>query len=189
MTTAAPHDKLDGILDAAFQTFASYGYRRTAMEDIARAAGLSRSALYLHFKNKEDIFRSLAQRYFDEALRDMETALTRPGQDMAQALLAAFIAKDGKFMEVVLSTPHGQELMDAGFAVTGDLAAAGEGRMTALLAKWLSGRALPPDMGTPDRLAETIVTAVKGLKTTARTLADYREGQALLARLFARALS
>ncbi len=182
-------DRPDSILDAAFQAFATYGYRRTAMDDIARGAGLSRTALYLHFKNKEDIFRSLAARYFDEALRDMATALAAPDQSFEQALYAAFIAKDGKFMEVVLSTPHGEELMDAGFAITGDLAMAGEAKMTALLAQWLANRPLPPDMGSPQRLAETIVTAVKGIKSSAKTLADYRQGQAMLARLFARALS
>ena len=88
------------------------------------AAGMSRSALYLSYRNKEDIFRSLAIRYFDEAIRDMEAALNRPHQSREHAMLAAFVAKDGKFMEAVLSTPHGEELMDAGFSVTGDLAAA-----------------------------------------------------------------
>lgn len=188
MSTVQTQERLDSILDAAFQAFATYGYRRTAMDDIARGAGLSRTALYLHFKNKEDIFRSLAARYFDEALRDMAAALAKD-QPLEQALLSAFIAKDGKFMEVVLSTPHGEELLDAGFSVTGDLAAAGESRMTALLAQWLAGRPLPQGIGTASQLAATIVTAVKGLKSSAKTLADYREGQAMLARLFARALS
>lgn len=179
----------DSILDAAFTAFATYGYRRTAMDDIARGAGLSRTALYLHFRSKEDIVRSLAQRYVDEALRDMQAALARPNQTMEQALTAAFIAKDGKFMEVVLTTPHGRELMDAGFAVSGDLAAAGEARLTAALAAWLADHPLPAGLGSADRLAETIMTALKGLKSSARSLADYREGQAMLARLFARALS
>lgn len=119
--SATPVDRQDAILDAAFGAFATYGYRRTSMDDIARGAGLSRTALYLHYRNKEDIFRSLAVRYFDEALRDMTAALNVPGQTLQQALLAAFVAKDGKFMEAVLSTPHGEELMDAGFSVTGDL--------------------------------------------------------------------
>ncbi len=183
-----PATRPDTILDAAFTAFATYGYRRTAMDDIARAAGLSRTALYLHFRSKEDIFRSLAIRYFDAALHDMQTALHAPDQTMEQALYAAFVAKDGKFMQAVLSTPHGQELMDAGFSVTGDLAAAGEAQLTATLAAWLARQPLPAGLGSPDRLAETIMTALKGLKSSARSLADYREGQAMLARLFARAL-
>ncbi len=159
------------------------------MDDIARGAGLSRTALYLHYRNKEDIFRSLAMRYFEDALRDMTAALEAPGQTLEQALRAAFVAKDGKFMEAVLSTPHGEELLDAGFAVTGDLAAAGEARMVALLGDWLAQRNLPQELGSGPEVAQAIMSAVKGLKTTARSLPDYRAGQARLAALFARALA
>lgn len=194
MAEAAPHsvtvpERLDVILDAAFAAFATYGYRRTAMDDIAKGAGMSRSALYLHFRNKEDIFRSLAVRYFDEALRDMTAALHRPGQTLEQALMAAFVAKDGKFMEAVLTTPHGEELMDAGFSVTGDLAAAGEARMVEVLGDWLARHPIPPGVGSARDVAGTIMTAIKGLKTSARGMAEYRAGQARLAALFARALA
>lgn len=182
-------DRQDAILDAAFRAFATYGYRRTAMDDIARGAGMSRTALYLHYRNKEDIFRSLAVRYFEEALRDMRAALERRGQSVEEALLAAFVAKDGKFMEAVLTTPHGEELMDAGFSVTGDLAAAGEAEMVRAFADWLSQRRLPDGVGTAEEVAQAIMAAVKGLKTSVRSLAEYRAGQARLARLFARALA
>lgn len=182
-------DRQDAILDAAFHAFATYGYRRTAMDDIARGAGMSRTALYLHYRNKEDIFRSLAVRYFEEALRDMTAALQRPGQSVEQALLAAFVAKDGKFMEAVLTTAHGEELMDAGFSVTGDLAAAGEAQMVAAFAAWLAQRGVPDGVGTPAEVAQAIMAAVKGLKTSVRSLEEYRAGQARLARLFARALA
>jgi AcrR family transcriptional regulator len=189
-TTSFPlSERQDTILDAAFHAFATYGYRRTSMDDIAKGAGLSRSALYLTYRNKEDIFRSLAIRYFDEAIRDMAGALASSGQSPEQALLAAFVAKDGKFMEAVLSTPHGEELLDAGFSVTGDLAAAGEARMADVLAQWLARSPLPDGIGTPIDVARSIIAAVKGLKTSVRSMEEYREGQARLARLFARAIS
>ena len=56
------------ILGAAFVRFARYGFRRTSMEDIAGEAGVSRAALYLQFRNKEEIFKSLAQDLQDRAL-------------------------------------------------------------------------------------------------------------------------
>lgn len=186
--SAAPVDRQDVILDAAFHAFSSYGYRRTSMDDIARGAGLSRTALYLHYRNKEDIFRSLAMRYFEDALRDMTAALEVPGQTVEEALMAAFVAKDGKFMEAVLSTPHGEELMDVGFAVTGDLAAAGEARMVGVLGDWLARRGVPEGLGSGAEVAQAIIAAVKGLKTTVRSMDAYRAGQARLAALFGRAL-
>lgn len=186
--TPQTQDRQDAILDAAFRAFATYGYRRTAMDDIAQGAGISRSALYLHWRNKEDLFRALASRYFHEALRDMTAALARSDLDAEAALMAAFIAKDGKFMEAVLTTPHGEELLDAGFKVTGDLAAAGEAQMAVILADWLRRLGIPAEIGSPDDVARSILASVRGLKSGVRTMEAYRDGQARLARLFARAL-
>lgn len=179
----------DSILDAAFHAFASYGFRRTTMDDIARGAGMSRSALYLHYRNKDDIFRSLAERYFADALRDMEEALLAPGQTPEQALIAAFLAKDGKFMDVVLGTPHGGELLDAGMTLTSDLAGRAETAKVALLARWLASLPMAEGIGTPEAVARTIMVAAMGLKHHGQTLEGYRMGQRHLARLFARAIA
>lgn len=184
-----PADRQDAILDAAFHAFATYGYRRATMEDIAQGAGISRTALYVHYRNKEDILRSLALRFFEEAVQGIRAALECPGQSVEQALLSAFIAKDGKFMEVVLTTPHGRDLLEAGFAVIGDLVAAGEAQVIAAVADWLGRRPLPQGVGTASEVAQAIIAALKGLKTSARSIEDYRAGQARLARLFGLALS
>jgi AcrR family transcriptional regulator len=182
-------DKQDMILTAAFHTFAAYGFRRATMDDIAQGAGMSRTALYLHFRNKEDIFRSLTVRYFDEAVAAMRAALNAPGQSPAEALHAAFIAKDGKFMDVVLGTPHGRELLDAGFSLAADLAEAGEARMTEELAAFLNRHRIAPGLGTAAEMSEMLKAALKGLKFSAGSLAEYRSDQARLATLFAMALT
>jgi AcrR family transcriptional regulator len=178
----------DAILAAAFGAFAAYGYRRTTMEDIAQAAGVSRTALYLHFRSKEDIFRTLTERHIEQAIQDMEAALNRPGQSAEAALFAAFIAKDGKFMDVVLSTPHGAELMDIGYAASPDLVKSAGSRSAAVICRWLEARGLPPDLGPAQSIAETVAAALMGLKSTSRSIEDLRRGQAQLARLVAHAL-
>jgi AcrR family transcriptional regulator len=182
-------DKQDLILNAAFHTFAAYGFRRATMDDIARGAGMSRTALYLHFKNKEDIFRSLTVRYFDQAIRDMSFALNADGRSPAEALHAAFIAKDGEFMDVVLGTPHGRELLDAGFSLSADLADAGEAKMAEVLTRFIGRHQIAPGVGTAEEMSDTLKAALKGLKFSATNLADYRAGQARLAALFAIALT
>ncbi|WP_168219824.1 TetR/AcrR family transcriptional regulator [Pseudotabrizicola formosa] len=182
-------DRQDMILDAAFHAFATYGYRRTTMDDIARGVGLSRSALYLHYRNKEDVFRKLAERYFAEAMEAMEAALMAPGQTPEQALIAAFIAKDGKFMDVVLGTPHGSELLDAGMSLSRDLADQAEARKIGLLARWLAALPMADGIGSPEAVARTIIVSAMGLKFPGQTLDGYRQGQRQLARLFARAIT
>jgi len=190
MDDAAPQiNRQDAILDTAFQAFASYGYKRTSMDDIARAAGMSRTALYLHFRNKEDIFRSLALRHFDQAIVEMQAALNQPGLTMEQALFGCFVAKDGKFMEAVLATPHGSELMDAGFSITLDLAIAGEARAAGVIADWLDARGVPDELAPARAVTDTIMAALKGLKSTSRTMDDLRAGEARLAALIARAMA
>jgi AcrR family transcriptional regulator len=179
-------ERQDAILDAAFHAFAVYGYRRTSMEDIAQGAGVSRTALYLHFRSKEDIFRSLSERYFAQCLADLRAALAAPGE-AEPVLRAAFAAKDGKFMDVVLGTPHGRELMDAGFSISADLAREMEGRMGAALADWIAARG-GASLGDPQVAADTVIAALKGLKTSAGSVAEYRAGQAMLARMLARSL-
>ena len=182
-------DRQTAILDAAFRAFASYGYRRTKMDDIARGAEISRTALYIHFRNKEDIVRSLELRHFVDAAREMQRVLDASDQTPAQALTAAFIARDGRFMDAVLSTPHGRELLEASAASTSETSLAGYAALNLILSDWLAKHHIRPEMGSPQEMSETINAALKGLKLTATTLAEYRAGQSRLAKLVALALS
>ncbi len=49
----------EAILDAAVQLFSVEGVSRTTLANIAKAAGVTRGAIYWHFKNKEDILGAL----------------------------------------------------------------------------------------------------------------------------------
>lgn len=44
---------------AALELFLARGYASTRMEDVARAAGVSKGAIYLHFPNKEALFHAV----------------------------------------------------------------------------------------------------------------------------------
>jgi TetR/AcrR family acrAB operon transcriptional repressor len=50
------------ILDAAERTFSARGVSRTSLEDIARSAGVTRGAVYWHFKDKGDLFAAMVNR-------------------------------------------------------------------------------------------------------------------------------
>lgn len=183
-----PAIRQDAILDAAFMAFSSYGYRRTTMDDIAQGVGISRSALYLHFRNKEDILRSMSKRFFDEAAINVAAEFAVSGRPVAETLAAAFIAYDGKFMDAFMNTPHGVEILEAGHKVSADLVAAGEARIHGLLVDWLDALPLPEVLGSADALAATILAALKGLKHSAKSPQGYRASQAQLAQMLALAL-
>jgi AcrR family transcriptional regulator len=47
------------ILEAASEVFAERGYHASSIDDIARAAGISKALIYEHFGSKEDLYLSL----------------------------------------------------------------------------------------------------------------------------------
>ena len=63
------------VFDAAAEVFAQYGFRRTTMNDIAEAAGISRPALYLMFDNKENLFQDLVVHRLNLAIEQALAAL------------------------------------------------------------------------------------------------------------------
>jgi AcrR family transcriptional regulator len=66
--------RLDQVTIAAIAVFGRYGYQRTSMDLIAKAAGISRPALYQHFSGKDEVFRAAGERIADELISAAETA-------------------------------------------------------------------------------------------------------------------
>ncbi|HIE27971.1 TPA: TetR/AcrR family transcriptional regulator [Candidatus Poribacteria bacterium] len=54
--------KRDIILDAAEQVFSDKDYHEAVLDEVADVAGVSKATLYLYFKNKIDLFLSVAER-------------------------------------------------------------------------------------------------------------------------------
>jgi TetR/AcrR family acrAB operon transcriptional repressor len=52
----------NGILDAAERVFSQRGVSHTSLEDIAKAAGVTRGAIYWHFRNKSELFTAMVNR-------------------------------------------------------------------------------------------------------------------------------
>ena len=50
------------LLDAAEHVFSEKGVSRSSLNDIALAAGVTRGAIYWHFKNKTDLFHAMMER-------------------------------------------------------------------------------------------------------------------------------
>lgn len=49
------------LLVAALDMFAERGYAATRLDDVARAAGVSKGTLYLYYANKEDLFKAVVR--------------------------------------------------------------------------------------------------------------------------------
>ncbi|MFC5906998.1 TetR/AcrR family transcriptional regulator [Streptacidiphilus monticola] len=60
MTTQAPRtDTRARIIDTALELFAEHGYEKTSLREIADRLGVTKAALYYHFRTKEDILAGI----------------------------------------------------------------------------------------------------------------------------------
>jgi AcrR family transcriptional regulator len=61
-TTQSPRsDTRARIIDVALELFASQGYEKTSLREIADRLGVTKAALYYHFKTKDDIVHGIVQ--------------------------------------------------------------------------------------------------------------------------------
>ena len=68
----------EALLDAAEQVFGERGVSRTSLQDIARAAGLSRGAVYWHFEDKSALFNAMMARTTQPMLDTLEAVQPEP---------------------------------------------------------------------------------------------------------------
>ncbi|MDD2350698.1 MAG: TetR/AcrR family transcriptional regulator [Synergistaceae bacterium] len=57
-------DTKENILHTALRLFARDGYEAASVSDIAGELGITKGALYKHYKNKQDIFNSIVERMY-----------------------------------------------------------------------------------------------------------------------------
>jgi len=99
-TVSSPLDdeKARQILDGARRVFLAEGFDGASMNDIARAAGVSKGTIYFHFESKEVLFEALirAERQqqaeqccvVDEDDPDVAAVLTRLGQSFLTMMMS-----------------------------------------------------------------------------------------------------
>src|SRR5260370_39889114 len=79
----------EALLEAAVGVFARYGFRKTSMDEVARAAGVSRQGLYLLFADKEELFRKALTYKLARQLSTAVIALSSAGGPLETRLVAA----------------------------------------------------------------------------------------------------
>ena len=86
-----PEETVNLILDTAFHLFLTKGYEHTSIQDIINElGGLSKGAIYHHFKSKEDILSAVTNRITAESNRMLAAICSRPGLNGQEKLKAIF---------------------------------------------------------------------------------------------------
>jgi AcrR family transcriptional regulator len=63
------------LLDVGQRLFAERGFAATGTEEIVRQAGVTRGALYYHFKDKQDLFRAVVEDMQQQGMARLGAAL------------------------------------------------------------------------------------------------------------------
>lgn len=92
--------KFDQVLEGAREIFLADGFEGASVDDIARAAGVSKATLYSYFPDKRLLFMEVARleclRQGEEAISDMDTTaaprqvLTAAAHNMLRFILSDF---------------------------------------------------------------------------------------------------
>ena len=181
------------ILEGALKVVLAYGFHRTTMDDIARAAEVSRPALYLQFKNKTDIYRAVAHCLFSECLARSKQVLSGEGSFVERLDILLEDALFGTLCEIEL-TPHGPELLDMKNSLAGDLIVQWREEMDGALAAAIEGEAERNGVDLAERdltalaLALVLLDAGEGKRLRSSDPAANLSGAKSVARILAAAL-
>jgi AcrR family transcriptional regulator len=164
--TEAPEARREALLGAAVGVFARYGYRKTSMDEVARAAGVSRQGLYLQFADKEALFRKAV---------DLETRL---------------IAACDEWAGRAVGTMGGDaaDLMCASTSLAGATLADFQAQFENALARTIGASPLVEFCAasgfTATDVARALHATARGLKHSSESRQEFLQGMTVAARLF-----
>lgn len=173
-TDAAPMTETEEkILAAAIRTFLRYGARKTSMNDIAKAAGVSRQTLYDLFGGKEELIRASTRLITDQKLAMVRERLS-DGMSLADKLEVYFEETIVESFELLKAAGDAEDLIAGYHEVGKEAIAESHDRHTQLVEEMLSPYAerLAVHALTPRKQAQLLVTVTMGLKAGVETRAE-----------------
>ena len=181
ITSPRPTDqesRQSAVLDAAVSVFARFGYRKTSMDDVARAAGVSRQGLYLSFANKEELFRRALEHSLSRQLACAIAALSLAEDSLESRLIAACREWSGRFVGFLGA--DAADLMCASTSLAGATLTEYEWQfeealVNAISATAVGDRCAAAGLNIAD-FARALHATARGLKQTCKTQEDFLKG-------------
>ena len=174
MTTDDP--RRSRVLEAALGVFLRFGFRKTSMDEVARAADLSRQGLYLQFASKEELFRATVDYALAAALESAAAKLRDPAATIQDKLTGAFDEWHGRYVGMMQGHDVA-ELIELKDTVLGPLFTEYEQQFAEAVTRAIRASGLPAAYKsaglTARQLADTLNATSIGLKHTAASRAAF----------------
>jgi AcrR family transcriptional regulator len=100
-------DTRQALLTAARELFAANGFQATRTEEVVQRAGLTRGALYHHFRDKEDLFRAV----YEEVAGEVTLALWRRSEDRHTNAWDLFRANSEVYLDAASTNPAYRQIV------------------------------------------------------------------------------
>ncbi len=169
--TTPPLARKAQIVSAATGVFLRYGYARTTMGDIADAVGVSRTALYVIYPGKEEIFAAVIERLNLNKLEELRQAFPRLAT-LDRKLHFCCEEWGAHGFDLISDHPDAKDLFDLGFAPVREMYAVFQIFIAELVSSAMAGSGLNT---TPEALARILVFAMRGFEETAKDGKDMRQ--------------
>src|SRR6202011_3033074 len=179
----------EAILVAATAIFLRYGFKKTSMDDVARAAGVSRQGLYLYFDTKDLLFSESLQHLMSRLISNARVAAEDGNLSLRERLLGTVAPVHCTAFHSA-SRDDALDLLQSAQSAAGALLVQSERDLMGIAA------ALLTEAGVADRceqagvtvaeLSEQLLMSAKGIKASVDTLAAYRERMLIAIRIVTR---
>jgi TetR/AcrR family transcriptional regulator, regulator of autoinduction and epiphytic fitness len=178
MASTSDSARQDRVLAVALEVFGRYGFRKASMDEIARSADISRQGLYLHFANKDALFRAAVRQELDTALGEVSRCLDEERVGLEQRVVAALDAWLGRYVGSMLAPDIGNLLQNRAMQL-GDIVEPARAAFAARIAAAIAAGTSEKDrrrLGvTPEEMAEALHTVAQGAKYLSNAGAESRE--------------
>lgn len=165
---------VEKIVTEAGKVFLRYGFRRTTMGDLAKAAQMSRPAFYLIFPSKEEVFLAVVKRFIAQNLEEIRRGIPR-FKTAEQKLAFAFDVWFVRPFEMIQASPDASDILETGSEI-----ACGEMKQAKTEFETIVTDVLKPLVRQQPKLpaakiAEILCRAAHGFKGTARDVGELRQ--------------
>ena len=124
------------IIEAAVGLFLRYGVKRTGMNDIAEASGISRQTLYKAFANKDEVLQATIRSLADKVVVDIEAGLENT-TELGEQLDVIFKHTVIEHYDFLQSSPNAEDIIAGVTASSQEELEAGAKRNTKIIARVL----------------------------------------------------
>jgi AcrR family transcriptional regulator len=100
------------VIEAAVLLFSRHGFRKTSIDQIAAQAQVAKPTVYAYFDDKEALFVAVCEHLCETIFAEAELAKDAGG-DLAERIARMLSAKFTRVFELVGSSPHAEELLQA----------------------------------------------------------------------------